>query len=128
MDNSDIAKSDCVPGIVKSGCKTLNEKDGFVVRINITYYKEKYKMEEPNLIKKPQKQFYEIQEEFLQRGFLEMKNYIQRQIEEHFEFKKREAFYKVSCDINLENVEIESVTLFTVNGEKIESLKDIQPD
>lgn len=77
---------------------------------------------------KPHKQFYEIQEEFMQRGFMELKNYIQQQINEHFQLKKREEFHKVKCDINLEKIEIDSVTLFTVNGDKIESLKEIQLD
>ena len=64
----------------------------------------------------------------MQRGFMELKNYIQQQINEHFQLKKREEFHKVKCDINLEKIEIDSVTLFTVNGDKIESLKEIQLD
>ena len=64
----------------------------------------------------------------MQRGFMELKNYIQQQIKEHFQLKKREEFHKVKCDINLEKIEIDPVTLFTVNGDKIESLKEIQLD
>ena len=64
----------------------------------------------------------------MQRGFMELKNYIQQQIKEHFQLKKREEFHKVKCDINLEKIEIDPVTLFTVNGDKIESLKEIQQD
>ena len=64
----------------------------------------------------------------MQRGFMELKNYIQQQINEHFQLKKREEFHKVKCDINLEKIEIDPVTLFTVNGDKIESLKEIQQD
>lgn len=59
-------------------CKKWSESDGFAIRVNVTKYIEKYKMEPPKLIRRPPKKFYEVQEQFMQRGFLEMKDSIQK--------------------------------------------------
>lgn len=108
--------------------KRPSQNDGFAMDVNITQYKEKYRMEPPKLISKPPPKFYEVQEQFMQRGFMEMKDVIQKRVQEHIKLAKRMQYHKVKCDIELESVEIEPVTLYTVHGEQIKSFKHISPD
>ena len=45
--------------------------------------------------------------------------------QDHIKAKKRELYHKVEWDIDLENVELEPITLFTINGKMISSFGDI---
>jgi len=64
----------------------------------------------------------------MQRGFLEMWESIRKRVWEHISLAKREKYHRVNWDIELEPVEIDSVTLFTVHGDKIQSFEDISED
>jgi hypothetical protein len=69
-------------------------------------------MHPPKLIKKPPQNFFDVQEQFMQRGFLEMKESIKKKLQEATPDKK----------------EIDSIQLFTVLGDEISSFNDITPE
>ena len=102
--------------------------DGFLIDLNVTKYKMKYKMEPPKLVVKPPQSFYDMQAQFMQRGFMEMKDWLKQQVHQHLLAASQLKYHKVKCNIEVENIEVDKVTLFTVNGEEINSFDDIHPD
>jgi len=85
-------------------------------------------MEPPKLIRKPPQQFFDVQTQFMQRGFLEMKDWLKQKVQQHFSIVKQKQHHRVQWDIELEPIEIDHISLFTVNGEELNSFKDIKPD
>ena len=128
LDQADISKANCVNLSIFDSKKRPSQNDGFAMDISVTQFKEKYRMEPPRLISKPPPKFFEVQEQFMQRGFMEMKDAIQKRVQEHIRLAKRMQYHKVNCDIELEPVEIDPVTLYSIHGEKITSFKHISHD
>lgn len=123
MDKADIANTINQTDFGLGFKKKASEYDGFAIKVNITKYIEKYKMNPPKLIRKPPKKFYKVQEQFFKRGFLEMKDVLQRRAKDHITMKKLEE-----GQVEAEETDIGPITLFTVHGNKISSFTDITED
>ena len=95
LDQADIANSDIMASNLLSR-KRSSANDGFALDLNISKYMRKYKMEPPKLVKKPPQKFFEVQEQFMQRGFFEMKEWIKSRVEEHLRLVNQKAQHNIS--------------------------------
>lgn len=61
-------------------------------------------------------------------AFLKWRTSSENKAQDHIILKKREQFHKIGWEIDLEKVELGSVTLFNANGEKLSKFDDITAD
>lgn len=127
LDQADIANSDIMSNSLLSR-KRSSVNDGFAIDLNISQYIRKYKMSPPKLVRKPPKSFFEVQEQFMRRGFEEMKEWLKSKIEEHLKLVSQQNKHKINCDIETTPVHIEEITLFTIRGEVIQGFEQIDQD